>query len=496
MNKNLRDSEQLKRNRRLCKVLSVILVVLMCFSSVFMVVAARTTAWNLQISQVSTDYFVSIGFGGSPNYEWSIIRQRCFLYCKDLIRTYNDYTTNRDINFNLVKELDYCYNNGYSSEAVSIGNRWNTIYYHVIDALNDTKQLVGYGSAALPKINGKEVTVDQYQNLYNTISKQFDELNSIANEIRNLYQMTISGDASNSATGNVFGDSGSVLNFLWNRLGSAIKDIGAGSGNRNSFLGLTISSNSIKTIAESLSGVIKTFAYAIAVILFGVNLTTTALQNEILTLRGGVKVFARVLFVKIWVDLAIPICIYALNIINSLAVQVLNNISTGGKIMNDYHPQMQTNSGNVFDAVIAFLKEILFFFVNLVASIPSTLVIIVMVICIIKVYIKMVARCFELTCLVALSPLFFATLVGEESKRYFRRFISAFLSTAGYIIYVAIVYSVATQWLASIAPPTITDITSFFENMKSLLPRTIILIACCRVMTKPPKVLLSLTDGG
>lgn len=237
MNKNLRDSEQLKRNRRLCKVLSVILVVLMCFSSVFMVVAARTTAWNLQISQVSTDYFVSIGFGGSPNYEWSIIRQRCFLYCKDLIRTYNDYTTNRDINFNLVKELDYCYNNGYSSEAVSIGNRWNTIYYHVIDALNDTKQLVGYGSAALPKINGKEVTVDQYQNLYNTISKQFDELNSIANEIRNLYQMTISGDASNSATGNVFGDSGSVLNFLWNRLGSAIKDIGAGSGNRNSFLG-------------------------------------------------------------------------------------------------------------------------------------------------------------------------------------------------------------------------------------------------------------------
>lgn len=103
---------------------------------------------------------------------------------------------------------------------------------------------------------------------------------------------------------------------------------------------------------------------------------------------------------------------------------------------------------------------------------------------------------YPVTCLVALSPLFFATLVGEESKRYFRRFISAFLSTAGYIIYVAIVYSVATQWLASIAPPTITDITSFFENMKSLLPRTIILIACCRVMTKPPKVLLSLTDGG
>lgn len=291
MNKNLRDSEQLKRNRRLCKVLSVILVVLMCFSSVFMVVAARTTAWNLQISQVSTDYFVSIGFGGSPNYEWSIIRQRCFLYCKDLIRTYNDYTTNRDINFNLVKELDYCYNNGYSSEAVSIGNRWNTIYYHVIDALNDTKQLVGYGSAALPKINGKEVTVDQYQNLYNTISKQFDELNSIANEIRNLYQMTISGDASNSATGNVFGDSGSVLNFLWNRLGSAIKDIGAGSGNRNSFLGLTISSNSIKTIAESLSGVIKTFAYAIAVILFGVNLTTTALQKRDFNLERRRKSF-------------------------------------------------------------------------------------------------------------------------------------------------------------------------------------------------------------
>ena len=40
------------------------------------------------------------------------------------------------------------------------------------------------------------------------------------------------------------------------------------------------------------------------------------------------------------------------------------------------------------------------------------------------------------------------------------------------------------------------SLLSLFLPIMATLPRAIIVIACCRVMVKPPKVLLSLTDGG
>ena len=140
----------------------------------------------------------------------------------------------------------------------------------------------------------------------------------------------------------------------------------------------------------------------------------------------------------------------------------------------------------IFNAIIEFIT-----------GFPSLILIIIMIVCIVLVIIKLVARCFELTCLVSLSPIFFATLVGEESKRYFRKFMSAFLSTAGYIAYVAIVYAVGTRWVAQATEPNlVSSLAQLFLPIISTLPRAIIIIACCRVMVKPPKVLLSLTDGG
>ena len=122
----------------------------------------------------------------------------------------------------------------------------------------------------------------------------------------------------------------------------------------------------------------------------------------------------------------------------------------------------------------------------------------VVAVCIVIVMVKMVARVLELTCLTAVAPVFFATLVGEESKRYFRRFISAFLSTAGYVLFVTITYAISTQWVANTSPSTIhtADPTvNVVTNLINVLPRAIIIIACCRVVVKPPRVLTSLLDG-
>ena len=496
MNKKLRMTEQIKRNKRLCKILSVILVILMCLSSVFMVCYGTedrpsTNSWNLFIQKINTEYFHG---PNRPNREWSTIRQNCFLRCRTLVEDFNDCIRNSDINNNIVKMLDYSHGHGYDKEASAIGGRWNDFFWEVVNTRNDVMILVGYDDA-VPSVDGKRVTTEQYQNQLNVISKYMEKLKSIKTDASNLYDTALSDSRSDNTIGSVLMESGSLVNYLWNALGLAIKDVGVGSGRTNSFLGISTSSTAIKTIADSVSSVTKTFAYAIAVILFGINISTTALQNEILTLRGGIKVFARVIVVKFWIDLAIPICIYALNMVNSLGVQILNNISVNnGTLLSSFN--IDSPAGGLAEMILRFVKKIFILLKSILMGFTPMIILIVMGVCIVIVIVKLVARCFELTCLVAISPIFFATLVGEDTKRYFRRFISAFLSTAGYIVYIAIVYAVATQWVASATTPSITSLESFLNAVKSLLPRAIIVIASCRVMVKPPKVLLSLTDGG
>lgn len=493
MTRNINAMQTSKRNRRLCKVLTIILVFLMFLSSVFIVVSAATNSWGVVTSQVDSGYFYVGGHGGSPNYGWSIIRQRCFLNCKSLVNKFNGYITAVGPSSNVITMLEYLYSHNVVNDAVKLRNQWNTFYAHMIDFISDTRQLVGYAdSTVIPKVNGKEVTTDQYQTLYNQISEEISQLESFALELRGLYL-----DAESSGEGGVptaLSDSKELVNYLWRGISGIINDVGFGSGNTSYFLGISTSPESIQSIADAVSGVTKTFAYAIAVVLFGVNITTTALQNEILTLRGGIKVFARVILVKIWIDIAIPICINILRIINSLAKQILNTLSsTYSDVFVNSNIDGLTAGGGLIEKLIA---RIINFFKELLMGFPSLILITIMSVCIVIVIIKLLSRAFELTCLVSLSPIFFATLVGEESKRYFRRFISAFITTAGYIVYVAIVYAVGTIWISQAQNSRINGLTSFIVSMITTLPRAIIIIACCRVMVKPPKVLLSLTDGG
>ena len=477
MKNTIYTQQQIRKNKRLCKILSVMLVTFMCLSTALFCVSARTNSWNLIVSQAEgSDYFYAVGNGGSAKPQWSVIRQNCFIICKRLTTSFNSCITEFDDDLNIIKILEWFYDNGQASYAVELGTKWNTFNAHVTNFINETAELVGYGES-VPTVNDKEVTVEQYQNLYSRINTELDSLNAYVSDVRSNYQASkISSDGGMSGA---LGDSGGIVNYLWTQLRVIVSDIGFGSGMTNRFLGVTTSSESIRTIADSISGVTKTFAYAIAVILFGVNITTTALQNEILTLRGGIKVFARVILVKIWIDLAILTTLSA----------------SGGSVFGN--SSINSSSASGWGAILKMVTRIFNAIIEFITGFPSLILIIIMIVCIVLVIIKLVARCFELTCLVSLSPIFFATLVGEESKRYFRKFMSAFLTTAGYIAYVAIVYAVGTRWVAQATEPNlVTSLSSLFLPIISTLPRAIIIIACCRVMVKPPKVLLSLTDGG
>lgn len=510
MQNNLRIIGQQKQNKRLCRFLSVIIVVLILLSSAMMAVSAAITEeselgehrFGLDTSQINLGYFYSVDHSGIDKKNWSIIRQRCYYSCQSLVNAFNNYIVETNYNNNIIKQIEYCYDHGYSSKAVDLGSKWNIIHVHVSDALNDTKQLVGYSESSIPVVNGEEVTTSQYQNLYSIIANQYTELYSFAKEVSDLYNSVKQEEdykrtAGDNPAVNAINNSKSLTNRLWSLLGGVILDFGSGNSSASNFLGISVSSSSIEQTANKLSSIFKTLAYAVAVILFGVNITTTSLQNEILTLRGGVKVFARVILVKIWIDLAIPICIYVINIFNGITSQILTqfNVSSSGNVFANDFVYNTSNTSSGLEIIVGYIKSIFEAIKILLTGSPILILFLVMAICIVIVMVKMVARVFELTCLVAVSPVFFATLVGEESKRYFRKFISAFLSTAGYIVFVSITYFIATTWVAQNSPNTVMTANALLDNTIKVLPCAIIIIACCRVVVKPPKVLTSLLDG-
>ena len=486
MHKNISAIRQEKRNKRLCKVLSVIFVILMILSTVITSVSAAVNVWGVDTTQIDKSYFYSLGMGSSCYTSWYITRQRCFYTARMLADSFNGLIVNTDINNNAVKQFNVCYTHNLKTEADVLRNRWNNLRYQIQEAITDTGYLCGSSEGVRYLISGdssKAVTEDQYQNLLSELSQRTKELNELAQDIKQLYSFALT--AGDNSSVNAINNSKSLINELWARLGSVIIDFGSGNDSTTNFLGISVSSASIQQAA---------------VILFGVNITTTSLQNEILTLRGGIKVFARIILVKFWIDLAIPICIYVLNIINSLASQIMTQLNVNTSAANIFTENFSynTTSSGTFEIIANYLAKINEFINIVLTGSPLLILFFVVAVCIVIVMVKMVARVLELTCLTAVAPVFFATLVGEESKRYFRRFISAFLSTAGYILFVTITYAISTQWVANTSPSTIhtADPTvNVVTNLINVLPRAIIIIACCRVVVKPPRVLTSLLDG-
>ena len=188
------------------------LVIFMFLSTALLTVSARTNSWNLNVSQADgSDYFYSVGYGGSPRPQWSVVRQNCFILCKRLTTAFNSCITEYDDDLNVIKILEWLYENGQASNAVELGTKWNVFNAHVTNFINETSELVGY-SDSVPTVNGKEVTVEQYQNLYSRINTELESLNAYVSDVRSNYQASkISSDGGMSGA---MIDSGSIVNYL------------------------------------------------------------------------------------------------------------------------------------------------------------------------------------------------------------------------------------------------------------------------------------------
>ncbi len=363
----------------------------------------------------------------------------------------------------------------------------NAKYYDLVKYLTDDPAFDTYNSGQVrfrSALDSAELTLFNVTIGYVDYQTPQTNLENAYKDFEETYNKFVldnydSFDNVNSLTDGLFG----VSESLWDTIGFTIKSATVG-GAGGLIPGVTsYSSDDIEDFANSFTAVTKTVAYMLLVILFGVNIMETSLQFELFTLRGGVKVFGRLLIAKFWVDLAISICIATLNIINSIGSAIITQTEIA-EIFKSV-PEYETNSGLwIIGPVIDFFNAIMF-------SFPLTIMALTVIVVIIIISIKLVIRTFELVCLVTLSPIFFATLIGEHTQSYFKKFFGSFLSVAANIVFIAIVYAVGSVWLVEI-DTTVTN--NLWTYTLFILPKIIILIAIAVCICKPPKCLTSLVD--
>ena len=503
-------NSEIKKRNKLIALLLIIIVLLS--SSTFFASAAQTDlektgrfyfTYNGTYGPnvyFETDYFRNVK-NSSYRREWSVLRNQTFEYVSDLIDRHNYYvnpqaqdTSSNDKSVlsmlstltseNANKEDD---NNKKLAEKYI--KQWNNMQRQLESVIRETQVCCSYDEETPKYANGEKVKAANYQTLKSDASDVSEKLENIMSNLKTSYEEANYNVnlAAQKRTNGLF----NVANKLWGYLGKILKTLGLGSSNSNNFLGVSLTTSSMKSIANSISAITKSFAYCILIILFGLNLTSTALKFDMMSVEGVVRVLGGLIIGKIWVDVSINVCGYILNIVNDLNKQIFNILVTnnyGGMTLSSNFVsknEVKNSFWDFFGSLINWLSSTLW-------QIPQSILAIVIVVAIIMVMIKIITRNFELTCLMALSPLFFSALANEETKVYFKKFMGAFLSTALYITYMVIVYAVGSEWITQLSDPS--QVTGFVQACLNVLPRCIIIIGITRVMMKPPKVLLGLID--
>ena len=470
-----------KTNR---KIIGIVFIVITLLSISSIPAFAVSTSWGLILDRVDTSYFYS----SVNKSDWSEVRKRCYNNAYDLSSKFNNYLVNTNSEQNVVSQLNYIRAHGDQVLAANYGSEWNNLYTEISNLIDDVAQICGGGSN-IPVVNGKEVTTEVYQNMISNITDKYNELYQLAT---NIYSSYTSAKYDAAETISSLSRNGyEMFTTLWNELGVLIRTIGTGSATTTSLFGVSWTSDNIKDIANTVSPIVKAFAYGLAGVLFGINVSRSALQFELMEAKGLFKIFARVLIIKVWIDLSINICIYVLAIVNSLTAQVINTFTNSQTIFGAYNasPTQTIVSNDMFNGVGAIIN----YLTSFMSGLPELILAGVVIFCILSVVIKLIARGFEITALVTISPLFFSTLVGEETRPYFKKFMGAFLSTCCYLLFVAVVYAVGTIWISDSITSASTAqgvLASFGKNLSISL----ILIACCHIVRKPPKVLTDLVS--
>lgn len=225
--------------------------------------------------------------------------------------------------------------------------------------------------------------------------------------------------------------------------------------------------------AKDYGGIFVTFAYALLILFFGIGVIQNAMTTELFTMRGAVKCFGQLLICKLLIDLSGTICVAILDVCTHITKLIVNN-DVALSVANNYGEPFPSVNIPIVGGFIELILAIIYF-------IPTLLMILAVAIASMFVAIKIVMRTFQIGVLLTISPSFFACLASDSTREYFKRFINAFIATALDIVFMSIIYAAGKAYLLS---------HNFFTDTSW----TVVAIAMCAMMVKPPQFLRGLVS--
>lgn len=234
----------------------------------------------------------------------------------------------------------------------------------------------------------------------------------------------------------------------------------------------------------------KSFGYLMVVLLFGLNLINSAVQLELTDIKGVLKILGGLLLAKIWIDLSTDICIAIIKFISDVSMQLFID----GAINSIF---ATTENFKQSDTGLWIVGEILNVILNIISIIPVILVGLVVAVICGCVIVKIVMRSFEITIMTVISPVFFACLLGDATKPYFRNFLSEFLSSVCSLAWMTLIYVGGVAWINQINMQKVNaeDITDIITWFSACGVKVLIVVAMCMLMLKPPAPFRRLTGG-
>lgn len=474
-----------KLKKLFCALLvTVIIISLSCIS---VSATVNVNPVNYQLYNPFTTYCVSahISVNDLPLSRWTdftlkgtgVTIYQSSLY-SETIMLKNKYERNLSLVCTNISKMS----NEDASYCLELLTTYHTSIQRVLDSSADV--LVGINSYTLERTEEKwKIAADKVQRQRDSIASMDELYNGLLSSC-NTMSATVS--SSGSMLVDVINTIGDGINLMWRDLGTTITGASSATGSSTiTFAGHDIGA-SFDSFINSAVIVTKAFGYGIAVICFGIGFTNEAVAFELGTERGWLKVFGQLLLAKIWIDVSIDICRGIYNIILSLASQIMS-VTPGVTLLQ---PVTSPSGDGAISSLLIWFTDFINWFVPVL---PLAAISIITVVCLCKMYIKLIVRNFEITCLMCVSPLFFATLASSATSSFFRRFISSFISVIAQVLWMGITYSLTTTIISDItAPATSIDIVNVWVYIWNLVLVPVVLCAATNMIDKPSAELRNL----
>lgn len=474
--------------RKIKKVFCVLLVVIVITSLSCMPVSAVTvseTSYQLYNPFIVYCMSAHISTSDLPLTRWTnftltgtgITIYQSSLY-NEVMALKNKYDRNLSLICNNISKMsdedaNYC---------ITLLDTYHTSIQQILDQSADV--LIGVNTDTLERTEEKwQSAATKVQNMRDSISS----IDALYNDLLlSCNAMSETVNSSSSVVVNALNVIVDGLNLMWSDLGTTITGATSATGGSTiTFAGHDIGA-SFDTFIDSVVVVTKAFGYGIAIICFGIGFTNEAIAFELGTERGWLKVFGQLLLAKIWVDLSVNMCRGIYNIILSIASQIMS-ITPRVTLLQ---PVTSPSGDGVISSLLVWFTDLTAW---LVPVLPLAAIFIIILVCLCKMYIKLIVRNFEITCLMCVSPLFFATLASSATSSFFRRFISSFISVIAQVLWMGITYTLTTTIISDItAPATSIDLVNVWVYIWNLALVPIVLCAATNMIDKPSAELKNL----